>query len=57
MMREAAGGILWDIIGEDLLMMGIFIGVTLVIGLALKKIINQSSAKFIQKAKESKLIH
>ncbi|WP_372008979.1 YhgE/Pip family protein [Paenibacillus chitinolyticus] len=57
MMREAVGGILWDIIMEDLVMMAIYIGITLLIGLALKKVINKSSAKFISRAKESKLIH
>ncbi|MFD7522486.1 YhgE/Pip domain-containing protein [Paenibacillus chitinolyticus] len=57
MMREAVGGILWDIIMEDLIMMAVYIGITLVIGLALKKVINKSSAKFISRAKESKLIH
>ncbi|SEG28329.1 YhgE/Pip domain-containing protein [Paenibacillus sp. UNC499MF] len=57
MMREAVGGILWDIIMEDLVMMAVYIGITLLIGLALKKVINKSSAKFISRAKESKLIH
>ncbi|MBV6715673.1 YhgE/Pip domain-containing protein [Paenibacillus chitinolyticus] len=57
MMREAVGGILWDIIMEDLVMMAIYIGITLLIGLALKKVINKSSAKFVSRAKESKLIH
>lgn len=57
MMREAVGGILWDIIMEDLIMMAVYIGITLLIGLALKKVINKSSAKFVSRAKESKLIH
>ncbi|MFF2157437.1 YhgE/Pip family protein [Paenibacillus chitinolyticus] len=57
MMREAVGGILWDIIMGDLVMMAVYIGITLLIGLALKKVINKSSAKFISRAKESKLIH
>ncbi|MBN3524262.1 YhgE/Pip domain-containing protein [Paenibacillus apiarius] len=57
MMREAVGGILWDVIERDLLMMCIYVGLTLVIGLALKTPINRSSANFVKKAKESKLIH
>ncbi|MCE5172449.1 YhgE/Pip domain-containing protein [Paenibacillus profundus] len=57
MMREAVGGISWDVIQRDLLMMCIYVGLTLVIGLALKTPINRSSAKFVKKAKESKLIH
>lgn len=57
MMREAVGGILWDIVQEDIIMMGLFVSITLVIGLALKNVINQTSAPFVKKAKESKLIH
>ncbi|MCG7408165.1 YhgE/Pip domain-containing protein [Paenibacillus sp. ACRRX] len=57
MMREAVGGILWDIIQRDLLMMVIYAGIFLVIGLALKTSINRSSAVLVKKAKESKLIH
>ncbi|MGC5325792.1 YhgE/Pip family protein [Brevibacillus sp. SYSU BS000544] len=57
MMREAVGGILWDIVQVDLIMMGLFVSITLVIGLALKNVINQTSAPFVKKAKESKLIH
>ncbi len=57
MMREAVGGILWDIIVEDLLMMAIYTGIILIIGIALKKGINQSTAHLVEKAKESKLSH
>ncbi|WP_028543803.1 YhgE/Pip domain-containing protein [Paenibacillus taiwanensis] len=57
MMREAVGGILWDIIQRDLLMMVIYAGIFLVIGLALKTSINRSSAVLVKKAKSSKLIH
>ncbi|WP_019119712.1 hypothetical protein [Brevibacillus massiliensis] len=57
MMREAVGGILWDIVGKDLLMMGVYVAAGLLIGLALKKHINRVAEPLIQKAKESKLIH
>lgn len=57
MMRESVGGIIWDIVDKDLVMMAIFVIVTLVIGLALKKIINQTAAPLVKKAKESELIH
>ncbi|MED0736237.1 YhgE/Pip domain-containing protein [Aneurinibacillus thermoaerophilus] len=57
MMREAVGGILWDIIGKDLLMMAVYVAIALVIGVALKDFLNRSSARFVEKAKESKLIH
>ncbi|QOS98306.1 YhgE/Pip domain-containing protein [Brevibacterium sp. JNUCC-42] len=57
MMREAVGGILWDVINKDIMMMTAYAGIALVIGLALKKIINRSSVKLVKKAKESQLIH
>jgi putative membrane protein len=57
MMRESVGGILWDIVRSDLLTMCIFVAITLVVGLALKGIINQLAAGLVKKAKESKLIH
>ncbi|REK76816.1 YhgE/Pip domain-containing protein [Paenibacillus paeoniae] len=57
MMREAVGGILWDIVARDLLALAIFAGVALLLGLALKKWINQYSTKMMEKAKESGLIH
>ncbi|MEK8129178.1 YhgE/Pip domain-containing protein [Paenibacillus filicis] len=57
LMREAVGGILWDAVGYDILMLLIYAGIALVIGLALKTWINASSAKLVNKAKESKIIH
>lgn len=57
MMRESVGGIIWSIVRNDLLIMAIFAAVTLMIGVALKGVINQLSAGLVKKAKESKLIH
>ncbi|MFF2890176.1 YhgE/Pip family protein [Paenibacillus sp. NPDC057967] len=57
MMREAVGGILWDIVLRDLLALAVFAGVALLLGLALKKWINRYSAKMVEKARESGLIH
>jgi putative membrane protein len=57
MMREAVGGILWDVVGKDFLMMCGYAALTLVIGLALKKVINRSTEELVKKAKESQLIH
>ncbi|WP_232699580.1 YhgE/Pip domain-containing protein [Brevibacillus daliensis] len=57
MMREAVGGIIWEIIYRDLFMMAVYAGIALVIGLALKNIINSSTSDLVKKAKESKLIH
>lgn len=57
MMRESVGGIIWSIVRNDLIIMGIFAAITLIIGLALKGIINQLASGLVKKAKESKLIH
>lgn len=57
MMREAVGGILWDIVIRDMLLMLVFAAIALVIGIALKKPINRASSGLIRKAKASKLIH
>ncbi len=57
MMREAAGGIVWDIVTRDMTMLALFATGTLVVGLALKKAINRGTSGFIRKAKASRLIH
>lgn len=57
MMREAVGGILWDIVQRDLLVLAGFTGIMLLFGLALKEPINKVSGGLVKKAKESKLIH
>lgn len=57
MMREAVGGILWNIVIRDMLLMLVFAAIALVIGIALKKPINRASSGLIRKAKASKLIH
>ncbi|WP_152402467.1 YhgE/Pip domain-containing protein [Paenibacillus cellulositrophicus] len=57
MMREAVGGMIWSVVRSDLLIMCVYVVITLVIGLALKGIINQLAAGLVKKAKESKLIH
>jgi len=57
MMREAVGGILWDIVQRDMLKMLSYAAIALLIGLALKRWINRGSESFVQKAKKSGLIH
>ncbi|WP_018133511.1 YhgE/Pip domain-containing protein [Effusibacillus pohliae] len=57
MLREAVGGILWDIVGKDLFMLGVYVVITLMMGLALKKFINQATEGLVKKAKKSQLIH
>lgn len=57
LMREAVGGVLWDIVWSDLLLLAVFAGAALLVGLALKKAINRASSGFLKKVKESDLIH
>ncbi|WP_231571092.1 YhgE/Pip family protein [Gordoniibacillus kamchatkensis] len=57
MMREAVGGILWDIVAKDVAVLLLFVGAALLIGLALKSAINRAAERMVAKAKESKLIH
>ncbi|MBO9131395.1 YhgE/Pip domain-containing protein [Bacillus sp. 165] len=56
-MREAVGGIIWSVVYNDISKLILFFIIILIIGLLLKKPFNRSSAKFIQKAKESRLLH
>ncbi|MGG4394212.1 YhgE/Pip domain-containing protein [Paenibacillus thiaminolyticus] len=55
-MREAVGGILWPVVTKHMLILLIYIGIAFVLGVGLKKTINKSSDKFLQKAKKSKLL-
>ncbi|MDM5186890.1 YhgE/Pip domain-containing protein [Bacillus sp. DX4.1] len=55
--RETVGGMLWDIVLRDLLVLSVFIVIMLIIALVLKKPINKSSEKFVENAKGSKIIH
>lgn len=57
LMREATGGILWDIVQKDVIILSIFLIASVFIGVTLKKLINQASEKMIKKVKESGLIH
>lgn len=57
MMREAVGGMLVDIVEKDVMMLGIFVIITLILGLLLKRPINRVSRRLVEKAKSSHLIH
>lgn len=57
LLREAVGGILWDIVARDLQALAIFAGIAFVLGVALKERINKLTAAMVRKAKESGLIH
>ncbi|MBY0599991.1 YhgE/Pip domain-containing protein [Bacillus bingmayongensis] len=56
-LRETVGGMLWDIVIRDLLVLSVFIVIMLIIALLLKTPINKSSEKFVENAKGSKIIH
>ncbi|MGE1131283.1 YhgE/Pip family protein [Bacillus wiedmannii] len=55
--RETVGGILWDIVIRDLLVLSVFVVVIVIAALLLKTPINKSSEKFVENAKGSKIIH
>ncbi|WP_212935197.1 YhgE/Pip domain-containing protein [Bacillus hominis] len=55
--RETVGGMLWDIVTRDLLVLSAFVVIIVVAALLLKKPINKSSEKFVENAKGSKIIH
>ncbi|NUC19946.1 YhgE/Pip domain-containing protein [Bacillus mycoides] len=55
--RETVGGMLWDIVTRDLLVLSVFVVVMIVAALLLKTPINKSSEKFVENAKGSKIIH
>lgn len=57
MMREAVGGIIWEIIIKDLLRLSVYVAFALTVGLSLKKMVNRSTESLVKKVKESKLIH
>ncbi|PEW72369.1 phage infection protein [Bacillus cereus] len=55
--RETVGGMLWDIVIRDLLVLSVFVVVMVIAALLLKTPINKSSEKFVENAKGSKIIH
>ncbi|KFM99042.1 YhgE/Pip domain-containing protein [Bacillus clarus] len=55
--RETVGGMLWDVVIRDLLVLSAFVVVMIVAALLLKTPINKSSEKFVENAKGSKIIH
>ncbi|WP_195573819.1 YhgE/Pip domain-containing protein [Paenibacillus sp. 1001270B_150601_E10] len=57
LLREATGGMLWDIVYRDLLRLFIFAALAMLLGLVLKSPINRGSAKLVKRARESHIIH
>lgn len=55
LMREATGGVIWDVVRKDILILLIYVAISILIALVLKEPINKSSVKFVERFKESKL--
>lgn len=55
LMREATGGVIWDVVRRDILILLIYVAISILIALVLKEPINKSSVKFVERFKESKL--
>lgn len=56
LLREAIGGILWEVAWKQIVYLLIYFVLALVLGLGLKKFFNRSSDKFMEKAKESNIV-
>lgn len=56
-MREAVGGIEWDVAKHDLAILSVMTAITLIFGLVLKGPIEKYGGTLQKKAKESRLIH
>jgi len=56
LMREAVGGIFWEVVLKDVMFLFIFIGICYVVALALKKPLSSYTKKVAEKAERTKLI-
>ncbi|MCR8645356.1 YhgE/Pip domain-containing protein [Paenibacillus sp. N1-5-1-14] len=56
-MREAAGGIVPDLVTKNITVLLIYAGIMIVLGVVLKKSINKLTSKFAKKLKSSDLMH
>lgn len=57
LMREAVGGSVRDIVLRDFIILLIYVGITLILGVGLKRFVNRLTAKSVEKAKSGHLIH
>jgi len=57
LMREAVGGSFGGLVTRDICVLLIFAGVSLILGLVLKRYVNRISTKWVKKAKSGHLIH
>lgn len=56
LLREAVGGVIWPVVWRHVLVLLIYIGIFLFIGIVLKERINKSSDEFMEKARESEIV-
>ena len=56
-MREAVGGSVAGLITRDISILLIYAGLSLILGLGLKRFVNRVSTKWVKKAKSGHLIH
>ncbi|MCT8977816.1 YhgE/Pip domain-containing protein [Clostridium sp. CX1] len=55
-MREAVGGVLWDLLGYNAAILGVYFFIFIIIGIAWKELLSGIITKFIEKFKESGLV-
>lgn len=55
-MREAVGGVLWDLLGYNAAILGIYFFIFIIIGIAWKELLSGIITKFVEKFKESGLV-
>lgn len=56
LLREAVGGIIWPIVWQNMLYLFLYVLLSFVCGIALKQFFNKTSDRFMEKAKESKIV-
>lgn len=56
LLREAVGGILWSIVWKNMFYISMYIVLSFIAGIALKRLFNMSSDRFMEKAKKSKIV-
>ncbi|WMT39071.1 hypothetical protein RE628_16305 [Paenibacillus sp. D2_2] len=56
-MRESVGGSFGGLVTRDICVLLIYAGISLILGLGLKRFVNRISTKWVKKAKSGHLIH
>ncbi|MWC27387.1 ABC transporter permease [Paenibacillus sp. MMS18-CY102] len=57
MMREAVGGVIWEVVYRDMQRLAIFVALFLAIGLVLKSPVNRLAHGMLERAKRGGLLH